>query len=138
MPHPSSYGIVVTGHTERIRRVAWILELDRTHAAGTDWRELVVQLDGIIRSGAGVHRLLQGEGGDAVGRRIWLDQRGIEGVETAAGIGAPGLDDAVGRLTDLTVHDPRAEVEARKFEATVPDDGTAACWGCCCGRCWRS
>ena len=126
MPPPGSYGVVVAGYAARVRGEARVMEPDRTHVARVVVGKLVVQLDGIVRSGTSVHRLLQGEGGDAVGGLVGLDQGGVECVEAAAGVGTAGLDDAVGGLTDLTVDDPVANIEARVFEASVPEDGTAA------------
>lgn len=83
----------------------------------------------MIRSGAGVQRLLQGERADAVLRRGRQEQRGIEGVSVAAGVGTAGVgtagrDDAVGTLADDIRHGPGRVVTG--FEAAVLDDGTTA------------
>ena len=126
MPPPGRDGVVVAGDAARVRGEARVLEPDRTHVARVVGGELVVQLDGVVGSGARVHGLLQGEGGDAVGGLVGLDEGGVEGVEAAARVGASRLDDAGGGLTDLTGYDPVAQVDAGVFEASVPDDGTAA------------
>lgn len=122
VPHPNRGNITVHGHAAR-RGPVRILDLDRT-LAEIRRVEFVIQRDGVIRSGAGVQRLLQGERADAVVREGRQEQRGIEGVSVAAGVGTAGRDDAVGTLADGIRHGPGREVTG--FEAAVLNDGTTA------------
>ena len=124
--------MTVLGHAAR-RGPVRILDLDRT-LAEIRRVEFVLQRDGVFRSGAGVQRLLQGERADAVLRRGQQEQRGIEGVSVAAGVGTAGVgtagvgtagrDDAVGTLADNIRHGPGRVVTG--FEAAVLDDGATA------------
>ena len=59
-----------------------------------------IRADGVVGAGAGVQRLLQGEGGGAV-------EGGGEGVVVAGGLGFTGRDDAVGGLAGCVGHNPR-------------------------------
>ena len=137
-PTPGSDGGIVRGHIAPVL-VIRPRERDRAHAAGSKLRELEVEPDAVFVSGTGVHRLPEGEGGGAVGRLVGVDQKGVEGVVAAVDLGAAGLDDAVGRLTDLVRHHPGTDGagKAKIFEAAVRQDGIDARRGCCCGCCRR-
>ena len=100
LPHARSVEVTARGHTTR-RGLVRVRDLDRTVAEGR-LGELEIHTDGIIRAGAGVHRLLQGDRGHALARE---DQRGREGVVATARVGTATRDDPVGGNPDCG-HDP--------------------------------
>ena len=97
-PRPRGSDIAGPDHTPR-RGLVGILDLEGA-VAESGRSGVEIRADGVVGAGAGVQRLLQGEGGGAV-------EGGGEGVVVAGGLGFARRDDAVGGLAGCVGHNPR-------------------------------